>query len=563
MTATTTALASDAGRAAPVAPLLAVRDLAVAYDGNLSAPTVSGVSFDVPAGAAVAIVGESGSGKSTVVNAILRLLDHGVAVGGRAEFGGRDVLRLPEREFRHIRGRRIGFVPQDPTSSLDPVRRIDRQIFEAFRASGLPEYARRSRLHAQAAELLDSVGIAQPERTLRSYPHQLSGGQLQRVLIAIAISQHPDLIIADEPTSALDVTIQKTILDLIDRLRAERGLSVLLITHDLSLAAERADRVVVLNSGRVAESGPSSAVLREPESGYARELIGDIPSIDPDRFAAAKAQRARPGGEPVLTVTDVHKTFRIGRHRTEALKGVSFDIPAGRTHALVGESGSGKSTLARVVLRLTEPDAGRVLVAGRDISHLGRRELRVARQNLQLVYQNPFQSLDPTYTVAQLVAEPLIRYRWGSRAQRRARVLEVLDLVGLDESLLTRGIRRLSGGQRQRVAIARALSLSPKLLVLDEPTSALDVTVQAQILQVLVDLQVKVGVSYLFISHDLSVVRQLADTVTVLRRGEVQEQGATADVFSSPSGDYTRRLVDSIPKPPGHNVVQLTSGGRS
>ncbi|MBB5916096.1 peptide/nickel transport system ATP-binding protein [Nocardia transvalensis] len=547
-----------ATEAAVAAPLLAVRDLAVSYSGNLSAPTVSGVSFDVEAGHTVAIVGESGSGKSTVVNAILRLLEHRVAVGGAAEFRGRDILRLRGREIRRLRGREIGFVPQDPTSSLNPVRRIDRQIFEAFRISGRPEYARPARFHEQAVDLLDSVGIAHPERALHSYPHQLSGGQLQRVLIGIAISQRPALIIADEPTSALDVTIQKTILDLLDRMKAEHGVSVLLITHDLSLAAERADRVVVLDSGRVAESGASEQVLREPKSPYARRLVGDIPSIDPDRFAAAKARRAPAGEEPALSVADVRKVFRIGAHRTEALAGVSFDIPAGRTHALVGESGSGKSTLARIVLRLLEPDAGRVLVAGQDISHLGRGPLREARRNLQLVYQNPFQSLDPTYTVGQLVAEPLVRYKLGSRAERRDRVVHVLTLVGLDESFLNRGIRRLSGGQRQRVAIARALSTSPKVLVLDEPTSALDVTVQAQILEVLVDLQVELGVSYLFISHDLSVVRQLADTVTVLRRGEVREAGSTEAVFSHPATDYTRGLVESIPKPLEH-----TEGDRS
>ena len=538
---------------AVVPPLLAVRDLAVAYDGRLAAPTVSNVSFDVPVGHTVAIVGESGSGKSTVVNAILRLLEHGVAVDGGVEFDGRNILRLRERDFRRLRGREIGFVPQDPTSSLNPVRRIDRQIFEALRASGRREYAHSRRVHEQAVELLDSVGIVAPERTLQSYPHQLSGGQLQRVLIGIAIAQRPVLIIADEPTSALDVTIQKTILDLLDRLKAERGLAVLLITHDLSLAAERADRVVVLDSGRVAESGPSVRVLREPESSYARTLVGDIPSIDPGRFAAAKARRAPSGDEAALTVADVRKVFRVGPHRTEALTGVSFDIPTGRTHALVGESGSGKSTLARIVLRLLEPDAGRVLVAGRDITHAGRRTLRAVRRDLQLVYQNPFRSLDPTYTVGQLIAEPLVRHKLGSRTQRRERVLETLHLVGLDESLSARGIRRLSGGQRQRVAIARALSTSPKVLVLDEPTSALDVTVQAQILEVLVELQAELDVSYLFISHDLSVVRQVADTVTVLRRGEMCEHGDTEDVFSNPATEYTRGLIESIPTPAAQN----------
>ncbi|WP_037184518.1 ABC transporter ATP-binding protein [Rhodococcoides fascians] len=529
------------------APLLAVRDLAVAYDGNLNHPTVSGVSFDVRAGSTVAIVGESGSGKSTVVGAVLKLLGDRVAVGGTVEFGERDILRLRERDFRRIRGRRIGFVPQDPTASLNPVRRIDRQIFEAFRSSGLPEYAQPRNFHDQAVALLDSVGIPTPERALHSYPHQLSGGQLQRVLIGIAISQRPALIVADEPTSALDVTIQKTILDLIDRLKTERDLSVLLITHDLSLAAERADTVVVLNRGRVEESGTSAEVLADPKSTYARNLIGDIPSIDPDRFAVAKAERAQPDTEPALSVVDIHKAFDVGRHRIQALDGVSFEIPAGRTHALVGESGSGKSTLARLVLRLEEPDAGQIVVAGQDISHLGTRGLRDARRYLQLVYQNPFHSLDPTYSVEQLVAEPLVRYKIGSRTERRERAVEVLDLVGLDQTFLRRRIRALSGGQRQRVAIARALSLSPKVLVLDEPTSALDVTVQAQILQVLIELQVRLGVSYLFISHDLSVVRQLSDTVTVLHRGVVQEAGRTEDVFSAPASEYTRKLVRSIP----------------
>lgn len=547
MTATTD-LRVEVDQESTGAPLLSVRDLLVSYSGNLKQPTVAGVSFDVQAGSTVAIVGESGSGKSTVVNAILKLLGDRVAVDGTVEFRDRDVLRLRERDFRRIRGRHIGFVPQDPTASLNPVRRIDRQIFEAFTSSGLPEYAHPRQFHDQAVELLDAVGIAAPERALHSYPHQLSGGQLQRVLIGIAISQRPALIVADEPTSALDVTIQKTILDLIDRLKDERGLSVLLITHDLSLAAERADTVVVLNSGRVEESGASDVVLSEPKSSYARALISDIPSIDPDRFATAKDARAQSENEPALAVTDIHKTFEVGKHRTKALDGVSFDIPTGRTHALVGESGSGKSTLARIVLRLEEPDDGHVLVGGQDIAHLRTRELRDARRHLQLVYQNPFHSLDPTFSVEQLVAEPLVRYKVGSRAQRRERAIEVLDLVGLDEVFLSRGIRQLSGGQRQRVAIARALSLSPKVLVLDEPTSALDVTVQAQILQVLIDLQVKLGVSYLFISHDLSVVRQLADTVTVLRRGVVQEHGNTEDVFASPTSEYTRKLVESIPK---------------
>ena len=529
--------------------LLGVRGLTVAYGGDLTTPTVSDVSFDVNPGETVAVVGESGSGKSTIVNAVLKLLDGRAAVGGSVQFGGREILHLREREVRALRGRSIGYIPQDPTASLNPVRRIDSQIFEALRASRLPEHADHRRHPEQAAQLLDSVGIVDPQRTLTSHPHQLSGGQLQRVLIGIAMSQGPRLIVADEPTSALDVTIQKTILDLIDRLKADNGLSVLLVTHDLALAAERSDAVVVLDSGRVQEQGPSVEVLRRPRSAYARRLVADVPGLNLDRFTDARKLRAEaPADEGfALRVSNVHKTFRHGGRHTAALKGVSFDLPPGRTHALVGESGSGKSTLARIVLRLLEPDEGSVLVAGRDVSHLAPRALRDVHRNLQLVYQNPFTSLDPTYPVERLVGEPLRRYRLGSRTERHARVLEVLGLVGLDETHLRRRPRELSGGQRQRVAIARALTLNPKVLVLDEPTSALDVTVQAQILEVLIDLQVRLSLSYLFISHDLGVVRQVADTVTVLQHGEVREHGVTEDVFDHPASEYTRALVESIP----------------
>lgn len=528
--------------------LLSVRDLRVAYGGDLRSPTVDGVSFDVAEGETVAVVGESGSGKSTVVNALLRLLDSSVAVDGHVSFGDREILGLPERRFRALRGRQIGFVPQDPTASLNPVRRVDHQVYEAFGESELPEHADRRTYPALAVELLESVGIVDPERALRSYPHQLSGGQLQRILIGIAIAARPRLIIADEPTSALDVTIQKTILDLIDRCKTEFGLSVLFITHDLSLAAERSDSVVVLNAGQVHEHGPSREVLAAPRSSYARALVSDIPSLNLDRFADTVARRPRPPADRyALEIEDVHKSFGNGRHRTEVLKGVSLRIPPGRTHALVGESGSGKTTIARLVLRLLEPDSGHIIVAGQDVSHLGRQDLRAARRHLQLVYQNPFNSLDPTYSVGRIVAEPLIRYKEGTREERRRRVIEVLGLVGLDETFVNRRARRLSGGQRQRVAIARALSLQPDVLVLDEPTSALDVTVQAQILEVLVDLQVRLGLSYLFISHDLSVVRQFADTVTVLQHGVVREDGPTERVFADPSDEYTRALVASIP----------------
>lgn len=537
--------------------LLDVRDLAVAYHGDLGRPTVSGVSFTVDPGETVAVVGESGSGKSTVVKAILALLDRRVAVAGSARFDGQELLGLPERALRRLRGRRIGFVPQDPTASLDPVRRVDQQIIEAYRNSGRPD---RASYHDRAVRLLESVGITQPERALRSYPHQLSGGQLQRILIGIAISQRPRLLVADEPTSALDVTLQRTVLDLIDQLKAEYNLSLLLITHDLSLAAQRSDRVVVLGSGQVQECGAASEVLHHPRARYTRELIGDIPSLNLDKFARAREQRGqRPAEAPALTVAGVRKSFGHGRQPTEAVKGVSFSVPAGRTHALVGESGSGKSTLARIVLGLLEPDAGQVLLDGRDVAQLDRAQWRETRRNLQLVYQNPFHSLDPTFSVARLVEEPLRRYRLGTPAGRRSRVSELLGMVGLDDTFLPRRARELSGGQLQRTAIARALSVNPRLLVLDEPTSALDVSVQGRILEVLVELQTTLNLSYLFISHDLSVVRQFADTVTVLQRGEVRESGTIDEVFACPRSDYTRALVDSIPRAV-HPIAHATPG---
>lgn len=539
--------------ASATAPLLEVHDLVVTYGRHRrsAAPTVSGVSFSIETGETIAIVGESGSGKSTVVNAVLRLLDNQARVDGQVRFDGQDVLGLSGRAFRKLRGRQIGFVPQDPTSSLDPVQRIDRQIYEAYRESGLPEHANAEEYERLAIELLDSVGIVHPRRALQSYPHQLSGGQLQRILIGIAIAQRPRLIVADEPTSALDVTIQKTILDLIDALKAEYGLSVLLITHDLSLASERAEKVVVLNAGQVQEQGAAVEVLRHPTSSYARELVGDIPSLNVDKFADVKARRRDSTG-PALVVTDVVKTFGHGEHRTEALKGISFSVAEGRTHALVGESGSGKSTLARIILGLEKADSGHVLVGGRDLARLGRRELRDARRNIQFVYQNPFGSLDPSFKVERIIEEPLRRYRVGSSATRRTRVADLLELVGLSSGYARRHPRELSGGQRQRVAIARALALEPDVIVLDEPTSALDVVVQAQLLEVLVALQSSLALSYLFISHDLSVVRQFADTVTVLQRGELKEQGSTEQIFTDPQSDYTRNLVDSIPKAFAH-----------
>ncbi|MEU6563034.1 ABC transporter ATP-binding protein [Nocardia nova] len=537
-------------------PLLSVRDLTVAYPG--AAPTVSQVSFEVAAGETVALIGQSGSGKSTIANAVLRLLTHVEArVEGSVRFSGRELLTLSDKEFRALRGRTLGYVPQDPSHSLNPVRTIGTQVAETLGhrdllgAASLGRRARAAR-RAEVLELLARVQLPHPEIVADSYPHELSGGMLQRVLIATAIGGDPALIVADEPTSALDVTVQQSILELLDTLKRDLGVGLLLITHDLALAAQRSEEVVVLDEGRVREYGRAAGVLADPRSDHTRRLFADIPALAPGKYDQARHRRgaAHDHRETALEVTGLVKTFGTGHTALTAVDGVSFAVPRATTHALVGESGSGKSTIGRIIMRLERPDSGQVLLDGAEVTASGRRELKQLRRNLQLVYQNPFTSLDPARSIDYLVAEPLLRHRIGTRAERAERARELLDLVGLGGKAAA-GLRpgRLSGGQRQRVAIARALALEPRLLILDEPTSALDVSVQAQILDLLVELQERLGLTYLFISHDLGVVRQFADTVSVIRRGQVVEDGATLDILENPRADYTRRLVSAIPQP--------------
>ncbi|MGP9538665.1 dipeptide ABC transporter ATP-binding protein [Brachybacterium sp. AOP43-C2-M15] len=532
---------------APAAPLLQVSGLSVAYGGT---EVVHDASFAVGEGKALALIGESGSGKSTIARAVLRLLGSRRAhVDGSIVVQGREVTGLRDREFLPLRGRVLGFVPQDPGSSLNPVRSIGAQALEA--AALVPGARRRADREALVLGALERVGLPEPQRVMESFPHQLSGGQLQRVLIALAILPGPRLLVADEPTSALDVTVQKQILDLLDDLRREMGIGVLLITHDLAIAAARADEVVVLQDGTIQEAGPTRSVFTAPRSEYTRALQADVPGLNPDRFAALRAERDehRPLAEAdvQVQVRDVSRTFRSRDREVRALADVSFTIPRGRTHALVGESGSGKSTAARALLGLEAVDSGSVAVGGRVVDPADPSALREVRRHLQIVYQNPFTSLDPRFAVGRIVREPLERYRVGDRAEREERAAWALDAVRLPDSLRGRRPGALSGGQRQRVAIARALALRPEVLVLDEPTSALDVTVQAGILEVLATLQRDLGLTYLFISHDLGVVRQFADTLTVLRRGEVVESGTVAEVFAAPREEYTRTLIASIP----------------
>ncbi|TRL42314.1 dipeptide ABC transporter ATP-binding protein [Rhizobium straminoryzae] len=527
-------------------PLLKVDGLSVAYGRRT---VVDDVGFDLARGRSLALIGESGSGKSTIAKAVLRLLPDGAHADGRIAFNGQDILKQPERHFRTLRGRAIGFVPQDPANALNPVRTIGAQAQEAAALTDEPNKALRKAL---ILDTFAEVGLDNPGRVYDSYPHQLSGGMLQRVLIGLAVLPRPALLVADEPTSALDVTIQKRILDLLSRLQHDLDISLLLITHDLAIASERADKLVVLKDGTVQEAGRTQDVFSAPSSAYARKLHADVPALNPDRYAPLRDPGfhrldGREGTATKIAVEGVSKTFSVDGKSLTAVDRISFSVAAGTTHALVGESGSGKTTTIRLLLGLDEPDAGRITVSGETISGSDRTSQRAVWRHLQLVYQNPFTSLDPTWSVEQLVREPLDRYRIGTVAERRAQVREALANVGLGDHLLQRKPGALSGGQRQRVAIARTLVLRPDVIVLDEPTSALDVSVQADIVEVLLSLQANLGLTYVFVSHDLALVRQLAHTVSVMRKGRIVEHGTVTDIFDTPRQPYTRALLDSIP----------------
>ncbi|MGK9052567.1 dipeptide ABC transporter ATP-binding protein [Neorhizobium petrolearium] len=528
------------------ASLLRVAGLSVSYGAQ---QVVTDVGFELARGRSLALIGESGSGKSTIARAVLRLLAGGGRATGRIEFDGQDVLGLSERRFRILRGRDLGFVPQDPGNSLNPVRTIGVQAMEAAALVDEPSKAVRKAL---VLETFAQVGLDNPERVYDSYPHQLSGGMLQRVLIGLAVLPRPKLLVADEPTSALDVTIQKRILDLLSRLQEELNISLLLITHDLAIAAERAGSLVVLKDGVVQEAGSPASVFASPASAYARKLHADVPALNPDRYAALRDPGFRlldTGAQatPKIEVKSITKTFAVDGRVLTAVNDVSFTVPAGTTHALVGESGSGKTTTIRLLLGLDQPDKGKISVAGEQLTGRSHDSLRAVWRHLQVVYQNPFTSLDPTWKVEQLVREPLDRFRIGTAKERSERVREALANVGLGEHLLSRKPAALSGGQRQRVAIARSLVLNPDVLVLDEPTSALDVSVQADIVEVLLSLQARLGLTYVFVSHDLALVRQLAHTVSVMQRGRIVEHGTVADIFDNPKAPYTVSLLDSIP----------------
>ncbi|ARN18576.1 ABC transporter ATP-binding protein [Piscinibacter gummiphilus] len=560
--------------------LLSIQDLHVSFRTGAEDGVVQrveavgrgpvGVSFDVPENTTVALVGESGSGKSVTAMSILNLLPVNAERSGRIDFEGRDLLKATLPELQTLRGREIACVFQDPMSSLNPVFTIGRQLCEPLqRHLGL---GRREALE-RAEALLAEVQLPEPKRRLSSYPHELSGGQQQRVMIAMALACGPKLLIADEPTTALDVTIQRQILDLLARLKETHRMSMLFISHDLGVVGEIADEVVVMRQGTVRERGPVAGIFADPQDTYTRALLACRPAlqqhharlmtIDETRTQAPAAPKPKdPDAPVVLQVEKLSKGFWVrqgvfGRREFKAVKEANFTLRRGHTLGVVGESGSGKTTMGLTLLRLHDPtggpEAGRVLFDGRDLLTLSSREMLPVRRRIQVVFQNPYASLNPRFPIGKTLVEPMaIHGIGGGTAEREALARGLLERVGLDASAMTKYPHEFSGGQRQRVAIARCLTLSPEVLVLDEAVSALDVSVQAQVLNLLKDLQDELGLAYIFISHDLAVVRFMADEVMVMKNGEVVEQASVDEVMNKPRQEYTRKLLDAVPR--GHVV---------
>ena len=619
-------------------PLLKITDLEVTFTTSTGVvPAVRGANLTIYPGQTVAIVGESGSGKSTTAAAVIGLLPGtGKVTGGSIEFDGKELTKMSSKEWIELRGSGIGLVPQDPMSNLNPVLRVGTQVKEALLANNIVP---RSEAGERVTELLEQAGLPDGERRAKQYPHEFSGGMRQRVLIAIGLASRPKLLIADEPTSALDVTVQRRILDHLETLTKEMGTAVLFITHDLGLAAERAEQLVVMHRGRIVESGPALEILQHPQHPYTKRLVSAAPSLASARIESAHARgithteeeftgsAKNASSEEMIRVEHLTKEFHIRGAKGEASKllavdDVSFTLRRGKTLAVVGESGSGKSTAANMILHLLEPTSGKIFFDGEDTSEYSEAQLFALRRRLQAVFQNPYGSLDPMFSIYRLIEEPLKIHGYGTLEYARAeikraeatgrepepwavaaleghsesdkklreervkayaqqeverakaagrepepwavaaleghsefnpkklreeRVAELLDLVALPRSAMRRYPNELSGGQRQRVAVARALALNPEVIVLDEAVSALDVLVQNQILHLLNDLQAELGLSYLFITHDLAVVRQIADDVVVMEKGRLVEANTTDALFDHPVQDYTRELIEAVP----------------
>jgi microcin C transport system ATP-binding protein len=521
--------------------LLSVEDLSVAFtqDGRETL-AVDRVSFEIGKGETLALVGESGSGKSVSANSILKLLPYPAAShpSGRIHYDGQDLLKLNERELMAVRGDRISMIFQEPMTSLNPLHSIERQIGETLKIHrGMSDQKAKQR----TLELLDKVGIPNASERLDAYPHQLSGGQRQRVMIAMALANEPDLLIADEPTTALDVTIQAQILELLKELQAERGMAMLFITHDLGIVRRIADRVCVMTGGKIVEEGPTERIFTDPQDSYTRHLLAAEPK--------GKALPVSPAAETVLEGRNVKVWFPIKRgflRRTvdhvKAVDGISLSVRRGETLGVVGESGSGKTTLALALTRMISSE-GRIVFLGQNIDEKTFKQMRALRPDLQIVFQDPYGSLSPRMSVAEIIAEGLKLHEKLSAAEIDARVVASLKEVGLDPQSRNRYPHEFSGGQRQRIAIARAMILKPEFVMLDEPTSALDMSVQAQVVDLLRDLQQKNNLAYLFISHDLKVVRALANRVMVMQNGKVVEEGDVEQIFDAPKTEYTKALM--------------------
>ncbi|MFI9050369.1 dipeptide ABC transporter ATP-binding protein [Streptomyces sp. NPDC053427] len=544
-----TAEREAAGDPAATGQLVEVDDLAISFPagegGGEAVRAVDGLSFTLASGRALGIVGESGSGKSTVAAALLDLhRGTGARVTGTVRVGGLDVRAAPEAQLRRLRGGTAAMVFQDPLSSLDPYYAVGDQIAEVHRAHR-PEVSRRA-ARARAVKALERVGIADAARRSRSRPHEFSGGMRQRALIAMALACEPELVIADEPTTALDVTVQAQILDLLHELRAETGMGLILVTHDLGVVAGSVDEVLVMRAGRAVERGPVAEVLGAPRVAYTKELLAAVPRVDAVRERPAAPPAAAPE-EPLLEAVGLRREFGRRGARTTAVEDVSLTVRAGETLGLVGESGSGKTTVGRMLVRLLDPTAGTLRYRGRDLGALGERALRPLRGELQMVFQDPVSSLNPRRSIGESVADPLRAAGELDEAGVVRRAEELLERVGLDPAWYHRYPHEFSGGQRQRVGIARALAPAPRLLVCDEPVSALDVTTQAQVLELLGELRRELGLAMIFIAHDLAVVRAVSDRVAVMRAGRIVEEGPVDTVYDGPEHPYTRGLLAAVP----------------
>ncbi len=554
--------------------LLSIKDLRVAFrlgktNGVVQRfEAVKGVSFDVPENTTIALVGESGSGKSVTAMSILNLLPDNAERAGAITFQGRDMLATPLAELQKLRGKEIACVFQDPMTSLNPVFTVGQQICEPL-MKHLGLGAKQAMARAEA--LLNEVGMPEPKRRLSAYPHQLSGGQQQRVMIAMALACEPKLLIADEPTTALDVTIQRQIMELLAGLKARHQMSMLFISHDLGVVGEIADHVVVMRQGTVREQGAVAGIFKAPQDAYTKALLACRPTLEQraprlmviddhiaGRAAASTSKAKDPNARVIIEASSLTKSFWLqsgvfGRKEFKAVRGATFKLRQGHTLGVVGESGSGKTTMGLALLRLHEPSGGpvggSVTFDGVDLLALSKSEMLPMRKRIQVVFQNPYASLNPRFTVGQTLVEPMTIHNIGKdNDEREARARALLLKVGLDEAAMDKYPHEFSGGQRQRVAIARCLTLDPEVLVLDEAVSALDVSVQAQVLNLLKDLQDELGLAYIFISHDLAVVRFMADEVLVMKDGEVVEQASVAQILDAPQQEYTRRLLGAIPR---------------